>query len=480
MPLRKPSQKNKPNRAVYFGEAPKPLRQNNLAISTASRHKGSQQNTLNCTGYFGAAPNRLAFLIRALGQECFRQAFQSIRTQRLRSALTLLGIVIGVAPVIALIGIMTGFSRTVSGAFARFGTSVVQFQKYDYSGGARDDTDQMKRRDLMIGDAEALTRSVTLAKAISPEVSHVIDPRNGNVKNLQGEEANNPVIQGVWPSFQIVRDMPLEEGRFFNEADLNHRSRAAIIGTAVRDALFNGRDPLGQTITLAGSSFTVVGLLVSRGNMLSENADDVVLIPFSTFAERFPERFTDNSGILRIALAPRNPEQQQAMIDQALAVLRVRRSLRGSQPNDFHYTTAESEMAQFKKISNRIAGGVLLVAGMALLVGGVGIMNIMLVSVTERTREIGTRKAFGATRRDIAAQFLVEAVALTALGGALGVALGLLMAMLIKAATPVPAEAPLWSIFLGLGVSSAIGLIFGIWPAVKASRLDPIIALRYE
>jgi len=422
----------------------------------------------------------LVFLLRALGRECFRQAFQSIRAQKLRSGLTLLGIVIGVAPIIALVGILSGFNATVSGAFARFGASVVQFQKFDFSNGHGDDEEQMKRRDFVIGDAEALVRSVTLARAVSPEVRHLIDPREGNVKNAQGEEANNPVIQGVWPSFQEVRDMPLEGGRFFTDADLQHRTRTAVIGSDVRKALFKNKDPLGQVITLGGTSFTVVGFLESRGNMLSGNADNVVIIPFSSFAERFPQRFTDNSGILRIAVAPKDPLRQEEMIDQALSVLRVRRGLRGSQPNDFHHFTAETEMASFKKITNGIAGGVILVAGMALLVGGVGVMNIMLVSVTERTREIGVRKALGATRKDIAAQFLVEAVALTAVGGLMGVLIGLGGALLIKAASPVPADAPLWSIFLGLGVSSAIGLTFGLWPAVKASRQDPIEALRYE
>lgn len=424
--------------------------------------------------------SRNTSIFRGLSKESFRQAGFSIGAQKLRSFLTLLGIVIGVAPVIGLVGIMAGFNDSVAGSFARFGTSVVQFQKYNFTNGHGDDEEQRKRRDFILQDAEALARLVPLAKGVSPEASHTLTGVDGTVKNERGVEANNPNIRGVWPSYQQVRDMPVEDGRFFGEADLNHRSRTCVIGSEVAKALFPRRDPIGQRILVGNASLSIIGVLAVRGNALGGNADNVVMVPLSTWAELFPQRLTDHSGALRMALAPKDPMQQDAMIDQAITVLRARRGLRGSQPNDFHYFTAESEMKSVQKITNGIAAGVILVAAMALLVGGVGVMNIMLVSVTERTREIGIRKAMGATRRDIMAQFLLEAVALTSVGGLVGLGLGLGLAFVVRLATPLPAHAPLWSAALGFGVSAAVGLTFGLWPALKAARQDPIEALRYE
>lgn len=319
-----------------------------------------------------------------------------------------------------------------------------------------------------------------MAKGISPEAYKRLTGNEGSIKNEQGEEANGAVIQGVWPSFEQVRGMPLDYGRFFIDSDLNHRSRCCILGSDVVKALFPGKDPVGRRIIAGSASLTVVGVLAKRGGSLGTDVDSRVLIPLSTFSELFPNKFLDNSGALDIGVAPKDPAQQEAMIDEALAVLRTRRGLRAKQENDFHYSTAESEMKSFNEIAGAIAGGIILVAAMALLVGGIGVMNIMLVSVTERTREIGIRKALGATRRDILAQFLIEAVTLTGVGGLVGLGLGMGGALLVRMVTPLPASAPLWSGALGFGVSATIGLVFGLWPAMKASKLDPIEALRYE
>ncbi len=424
--------------------------------------------------------SNLKVLARSLSRESFRQAGFSISSQKLRSFLTLLGIIIGVAPVIALVGIMAGFEREITGSFARFGAGVVTFTKYSYTNGPGDDEEQKKRKDLTLQDAEALKRLVGTAKGVSPEARRMMGRGGDTVKNERGDEANGPILRGVWPGYQQVRDMPIEDGRFFTEPDVLHRSRCCVIGEDVVKALFPGRDPIGQPVYLGGARFTVVGKLTKRGGSMGDSPDNLLLIPLSTYMECYPSRFLDNSGALTIALAPKDPMQQEQMLDEATAVLRVRRGLKANQENDFHYWTAESELKSMQKMIGAVAGGIILVAAMALLVGGIGVMNIMLVSVTERTREIGVRKALGATRRDILAQFLIEAVTLTGVGGLVGLGLGMGGALLVRMVTPLPASAPLWSGALGFGVSAIIGLVFGLWPAMKASKLDPIEALRYE
>ncbi|HOD33792.1 MAG TPA: FtsX-like permease family protein, partial [Holophaga sp.] len=224
----------------------------------------------------------------------------------------------------------------------------------------------------------------------------------------------------------------------------------------------------------------VVGVLDKKPEFGDGGANNLVLIPISTFDELFPEVKNGGGSNLYIATAPREAARMNEMMDQEIAILRARRGLRPNQPNDFGVFTSESQLQQFRQITGGIAGAMIFIAAIALLVGGVGVMNIMLVSVTERTREIGVRKALGATRKDIAAQFLVEAISLTGVGGALGIAAGLGIALLVRLGFDFPAAAPLWSIFLGFGVSTAVGLTFGLWPALKAARQDPIEALRYE
>jgi putative ABC transport system permease protein len=194
----------------------------------------------------------------------------------------------------------------------------------------------------------------------------------------------------------------------------------------------------------------------------------------------FPQIKNGGGDTIHIATVPKDPKRMNEMMDQEVAILRARRGLRANQPNDFAIFTSEAQLKTFQQITGGIAGAMILIAAIALLVGGVGVMNIMLVSVTERTREIGVRKALGATRRDIAMQFLVEAISLTGVGGAIGIAVGLGIAMLVRLVFEFPAAAPLWSIVLGFGVSTAVGLIFGLWPALKAAKQDPIEALRYE
>ena len=423
--------------------------------------------------------------LRAMAMENVRFALRSILVQRLRSFLTLLGIVAGVATVIAMVSFVAGFNEAITGAFSSFGTTLVQYQKYEprFGGGPTGPPEeQRKRRDLTLEDAEALKRLNTLAAAVSPEryLNLPALAAATTFKNRKGKEANGPTLAGVVPDYAPANNAGVADGRFFADADVSHAAHTAVVGPDVADALWPHRDPIGQEIFINGAAFHVVGLLEKRGSFLGGSADNLVLIPFSTFDELFPDVKNSNGDTIHIATIPRDPNQQQAMTDQGISILRTRRGLKANQPNDFAIFTSEGQMETFKAITGGIAGAMILIAAIALLVGGIGVMNIMLVSVTERTREIGIRKALGARRADIAAQFLVEAVTLTGVGGAIGIAVGLGIPQLVKVLLDFPAAAPLWSVFLGFGVSSAVGIVFGLWPALKAAKQDPIEALRYE
>ena len=430
-----------------------------------------------------AASNRSS--LRALGVENIRFALRSILVQRLRSFLTLLGIVSGVATVIAMVSFVAGFNDAITGAFSSFGTTLVQYQKYEprFGGGPTGPPEEQRRRkDLTLEDAAALKRLNTLAAAVSPE-RYLFLPSlaaSTTFKNRKGKEANGPTLAGVVPDYPQANNAGIEDGRFFADADVSHSARTTVIGADVAEALWPRRDPIHQELLISGVAFRVVGLLEKRGSFMGGSADNLVLIPISTFDEMFPDVKNSNGDTIHIATVPKDPNQMQAMMDQGISILRTRRGLKAKDPNDFAIFTSEGQLETFRAITGGIAGAMILIAGIALLVGGVGVMNIMLVSVTERTREIGVRKALGATKKDIAVQFLVEAVTLTCVGGAIGIATGLGIAMLVRFAFSFPAAAPLWSIVLGFGVSTAVGLIFGLWPALKAANQNPIEALRYE
>jgi putative ABC transport system permease protein len=429
-----------------------------------------------------AALKKPTFL-RALGWENVRFALRAIVTQKLRSFLTLLGIIAGVATVIAMVSFVSGFNNAVTESFTSFGATLVQFQKYEprHGGGGPLPEDQKRRRDLTIEDAEALKRFGTLAAAVSQE-RYLQGPAftTLSVKTPTGQEGNSPTIVGTNPDYAPANNSFVQDGRFLVDADVAHAARICVVGPELANALYDKRDPIGRQVLLGGIPFTIIGLLEKKGNFLGGDADNILIMPISTFDELWPQIKNGGGDTIHIATIPKDPKRIQEMTDQEVAILRARRGLKANQPNDFAIFTSEGQLKTFQEITGGIAGAMILIAGIALLVGGVGVMNIMLVSVTERTREIGVRKAMGATRKDIASQFLVEAVSLTGVGGAIGIAVGLGIAGIVRLIFEFPAAAPLWSIVLGFTVSTAIGLVFGMWPALKAARQDPIEALRYE
>jgi len=416
--------------------------------------------------------------LRLSWTENVRFALVAMRAQKMRSALTLLGVVAGVATVIMMVSFVAGFDRSVTTAFSQFGTHLVQFQKYEPRFGGPLDVpeEERNRRDLTLEDAEALRRLATLAATVSPE-RYLFT--SGEVQ-AGARIANSPTIAGVTPEYTDANNSSIEDGRFFIDADVRHAARVAVIAADVADALFPMQDPIGRSIAIDGRDFQVIGLLVRKGSFLGGSNDNILLMPLSTFDEQYPQVRDGGGDTLHIATVPRRPEDVDALIEQETAILRTRRKLRFNQENDFATFTSSGMLNNFRQITGGISLVMIVIAGISLLVGGVGVMNIMLVNVTQRTREIGLRKALGGTRRDIAIQFLAEAVTLTGVGGLLGIALGLGVALLARVAFNFQAAAPLWSVVLGFGVSTAVGLVAGLWPAVKAARQDPIEALRYE
>ena len=415
---------------------------------------------------------------RRIVAENLRFALIALRAHKLRAFLTMVGIVIGVWTVIGMVSLVTGFDRSQTEAFSSFGTTLVQFQKFEprFGPGHRSE-EERKRRDLTIEDAQALLDLCPSILAVSPE-RYMWTP--SKVK-ANGVEANSPQIGGVNQSYAICNNWEIKDGRNITETDVLHATDVAVIGQDVIESLFKGKDPLGQVLTINGKRVQVVGTFEKKGSSgFGGQPDNVVVIPISTFDRHFPQTKNSHDDTIHIATIPRSPELVDRVIEEGTAVLRARRKVPFNAPNDFAIFTAEKMLAQMQAVTNAISGVMVLIAAIALLVGGVGVMNIMLVSVTERTKEIGLRKSVGALRRDISLQFLTEAMMLTALGGAAGVLLGMLTSLIVKNVSSLRTETPLWSILLGLGVSVSIGLFFGIYPAMKAARLNPIDALRYE
>jgi len=294
-------------------------------------------------------------------------------------------------------------------------------------------------------------------------------------------ETTTPVILGATPDYSLANNHFVGYGRFITESDLEHSAQVCVIGEDVRQALFAREDPLNKTLNLNGTQYTVIGVFELKGKMMGHSNDNFVALTFTAFDHQFPFIKASGADTIHIATIPYRPDQVQTIMDKGRAVLRARRHVPFNKPDDFAIYTPDKLIESFQGITRGVTGGMIFIAFISLLIGGVGVMNIMLVSVTERTREIGVRKAVGAFRRDIVLQFLTEATTLSLLGGALGVVVGYAIPAAIKKAfDALPAETPLWAVLVGLLVSLTVGIFFGLYPAVKASRLDPIESLRYE
>lgn len=408
-------------------------------------------------------------------KEIVQMAIDSLRNHKLRSFLTLLGIMIGVMTVIGMVSIIQGLNRAFLAELESAGSDLIVITKNEPIQMGNRTEEERQRKDLTFEDGLAIENECSLVKAVAVDLAaNIFESIPIKYQNTKSQDAFILGMNEKWP--EVITIYLPTSGRFITESDIQHRAKVCVLGAELAETLFPHTDPLEKKIRIGPEEFTVVGVLQKRGSMFGQSRDNFVGIPITALMKYYPY---DLERIEIIAI-PRGHGNIQEAMDQIINVLRTRRRVGFGKPNDFAIYTQDT----FIELYNRLTGAVFLVmiviSSIGLLVGGIGVMNIMLVSVKERTREIGIRKALGARSSDILNQFLIEAIFLTGVGGLTGVFIGFGIAFLVKAATPLPASVTLWSVVAGLLVSISVGLFFGIFPARKAAKLDPIISLRYE
>lgn len=401
--------------------------------------------------------------------ENIKLAMQALNSNKLRAILTTLGIIIGVAAVVAVVSVVQGLSYLITSELQAAGADfiiVVPNRPRGHEG------EMLGRIELTYEDGQAVKKRASEVKDFSPFLQ-----RRATVKFADEHTFTN--ICGTTSSFQEINNHYVDRGRFLTKLDNDHRKKVCVLGTKVVEDLGIKGNPLGRGVSIHKHSFTIIGVLEEKGQALGQNADDICIIPFNASRLLFGEEATRS---LILYFRSKSTENMELAKEQITETLRKQHSLRSGQPDDFLVLLQKDLLERISTILGSVTAVVAGIVGISLVVGGIGIMNIMLVSVTERTREIGIRKAVGAKRRDIILQFLVEAVILSLIGGIIGVFLGYILGTIVTKLIPQlpPAHVPWWAVALGFGFSTLVGLFFGIYPAARAGKLDPIEALRYE
>jgi putative ABC transport system permease protein len=408
-------------------------------------------------------------------------ALDSVRSNKFRSFLTVLGIVIGVFTAIVVASILTGMRQSLIAVIEEYGTNNIY--AFHLTTGPRTNTDRAERlrKPLTVDDAEAIKAQASAVEDVAveaPNVGYSGGPFDDNI-TYRGNNYRWGNTTGVTANYGDLTNVTMREGRFITDADNDQRRNVLVIGVNAVDALFPGQQSniVGTEVRMGGYNFEIIGILEKRkAAFFGENEEDnAVFLPFRTAQKVAPAR-----GWLLFVIKARSGQLNEALT-QSEDILRRRRNVNFNDPNNFDIKTADNFVKQFDSITAMVGLIAIAISSLGLLVGGIGVMNIMLVSVTERTQEIGVRKALGARRRDITNQFLFEAMTLTFLGGTVGVLAAIGISKLIMLLFPsLPASVPTWAVVSGLSVSIFVGLVFGVWPARKAARLDPIECLRYE
>ncbi len=408
--------------------------------------------------------------------EDVKMALETIRTHKVRSFLTVLGVVIGTMVAILVASILLGVEKNVQDSLNEFGVDnlfVLKFEPGIRFG--RLSPEERTRKPLTYDDGIAVKEELPAVKDVVIEILSRIGqgPQPIRTARYKSHELTNILFRGMTSSYAEVVNGRMKEGRFYTEQEDLHRADVVVIGFDAEKSLFPDETAEGKQLLVDGNLYTVIGVFDKKKSTLNQAGDVEVFIPFRTYKKHYPQ----DDEIALIAAA--YPGMKSVAEDQIRGLLRTRRRVPPNKPDTFGISSAEQLGVQFRDIMKGIFQLVVCVVSVGLLVGGVGVMNIMLMSVTERTREIGVRKAIGARKRDISFQFITEAMTLTGIGGFLGVILSLIFSVLMQLAH-FPSSVPIWAIFLALAVACSVGLFFGIYPAVKAARLDPVTALRYE
>ena len=410
-------------------------------------------------------------------------AVRALTTNRLRSVLALLGIVIGVGTVIGMMALINGFQRSFQQSLQSLGNNTIYIRRIrpgiQFSGGVPESL--KARRAFTMEDADAIVEGAPAVLAVTPLKWPFEDLR----LEYQGHHSKITFVFGTDQNFLTVRGYDPARGRFFTQEEVQRRANVVVLGHDTREALFKDKSGLGERIHIGTIPFTVIGEFEKKGKFLGNNFDEVATVPYTVVEKYFPAPndappWFPKRGELFLDAVAKSPPQTDEAIREISDILRVRRHLPSNKTNDFAVLTDETFLNLYRSITGGIAIVMTLVSFIALVVGGIGIMNIMLVAVTERTREIGVRKALGAPRRAILLQFLFEAILLTAIGGVVGVLFGAGISWVVRAASPLPTFVSATSVLLGLGFSAAVGLFFGLYPAMRASKLDAVDALRWE
>ena len=397
-------------------------------------------------------------------------AFGAIRTNKLRSFLTVLGVIIGITSIMAIVSVIEGLNQSMKAQIASIGSDVLYIRPFRPGAFVGGFPDSLRRRKwFTVEDAEAIRRTCPAVQAVAP--LNFVEAR---LRYRDAESRFTNVI-GTTPDFLVTNSWAIANGRFFTETEVDHRSTVCVLGKDQIEALFPHANPIGKAIYIGGHPYTVVGQVEERGKFIGMSLDDIVIVPYTTLEKTLGPN-------LRMVLnaKPMKPELIDAAIDQMTETLRRQRKVGSRQGDNFAIFTDQSLVDIYKQVTTGFYIVMMVISSIGLMVGGIGVMNIMLVSVTERTREIGVRKALGARRRDILWQFLVEAMTLTGTGGVVGIAFGIGAGYLVHVLAKFAFAVPLWGMALGFFSSTAIGLFFGIYPAVKAAQLDPVDSLRYE
>jgi putative ABC transport system permease protein len=427
----------------------------------------------------------------ALLAEVVVMAFDTVRTNKMRSFLTVLGVVIGITSIVGMTALIRGFDQSLRDLIAQSGPNIIYLQKFgvtSFASGA-EIRDLLKRPDLSVSDQRALEAQTSTLQYVDIELGAGPGPTTMRRVYYRDQKTKNLIVFGTGEFFAEGTRLAVLAGRFLNGTEIQYRRNVCVLGNTAYKLLFEptGTDPIGKMVRVGSERFEVVGVFDKRPSPggFNLNQDDFVVVPYTTYQRVFGLRVgqVGRSGRITnvmISMLPRDGVPRDAAMADIERVMRIRHGLRLDEPNDFDLSTQDSFLKLWDSISRGTFFALVVISSIALMVGGIGVMAIMSISVTERTREIGVRKALGARRAEILFQFLMEAAFLTSLGGLIGIALGAGIGWGVHLISGFPVSLPWWSFAIGLGFSASVGIFFGMWPAFKASRLDPIEALRYE